>query len=628
MISWRNFSITTKITIFIVVITSFLVSGFVFIYLKQLKNIDSYNRATVSAVENVIMLSVINYLYTEEEENLIQVIKNTIDEGLIFGIVILSEKSDIIFKYPSNFNVMSGSVNLPLRDRNAIRPETCKIYFNETQRNEAKEYFTSSMIIFIGLVILAIILSVIFLNRHLVQPILALSAQALKIAGGNYHVGPIKNVSDEIGILNKSLIEIASSFKEKVTQQERHLNEIVKANGELVLDRNERTNYLDALINNSTPHITEALVALQSITDRPIQHGMLNKSLLIVLTQFEHTRLILDETNASLQCFFEKVTLGDYSRLLNEYANFFSVNKRSSFEYCLMHDPALNVEKTIVLVDIKLIIKLLSLLFEVMESNFISGAPRKTTIRLMVDTIKEGIAKIEVVIKSDHCALTDEDCNLINTYFQHATVSGIETEEFPPTTRFNKKTIKYLRYLTSSVKAQYYICNMSGKFESHVDCGLLTCEQDESIGSRLARFKSGLTDNTITMVGTTKVIRAINYYKQAVEIIDYEKFMSQPGANQESHYVIDMISNRFDGKRAADHLRSIGLIKKNFVLLIEQKHNNDEFKDYCYEVGADIIIIDYLSQENIAKILGEKQRAKTSLGISEIIGALAVDGVK
>lgn len=609
----------------IVALTTFMIVSHTFLYYDQIKKAEAFHDASLNAVGSVFKLAVNDYLVTGDNYSLQSLVETSIDEGLIVGISVYEKNDTPSYSYPSDFSTEMPSKRLHIGDTGDSA--YFQIFIDATKITSAKKQLANSVAAFTFFVIIGIVLAVAFLNSNFVKPILALSAQAKKIATGNYSFVPQNAKSDEIGMLSKSLEDISAALHERDIQQQKHLNEIVRVNAELVIDRTERANYLETLINDSTPHLTEALVALQSIADRPIQHAMLNQSLLIVLTQFEQARSMLDETKTALKCDFEKMTVAEYSRLLREYAGYFCSNKNAVIDYRFKHEAELDAEKTLVLVDKKLVIKILSLLFDVLPSNTDLVNPEKISVVLVVDNIKEELSRLEVMIKSDTSSLPVDACNVINEYFSRQESANANREDSIFPKNINKIAIRYLKYLTMSVRGQYHVSCVSGKFESRFYSSLLSCPAEESVGSRLSRHRNGLRESKLTLVGTGTYLRDINPYLQPVSIVSYESFVSENNPDLNSHYVIDMISDPKAAKIAADFFRDFDLKEKNLALLIPSL-GSDKLLDYCYELGADLIIYDSMNEESITKILAPKHRVTAEETITEFLKSLTSDRIQ
>lgn len=625
-----NKSITVKVILFLSALSVLMLGSSFFVYKKQLSDFDNYNQTATEAVASMFKLAVTDYIVTGDSESLLKNVNNSIDEGLIYGIAIFSPNGGAKLVYPDNIDLNIPAVEVVVDNisPNDSSKSYYKIFVNQTLIENARFQFKLSATIFIICLILTIFLIAAFLNKHLVKPLLKLSSSAKNIAEGKYDFDVEINTKDEIGILTSALSEMAHSLNARSIKEAGHLKAIVKAHGEIAMESQDRTKFLDALLSKTTPHLTEALVTLQSLSDRPIQHKMLNKIILFVMAQLEQARGMLDESDSLFKLDLEKVTIAEFSKVVNEYAHFFSAHKDTNIDFSFKYDQQMNVDGSFLLVDKKLLIKLFSLIFEIMNSKGFSISPKKSSVWLILDSIKDGVAVIEIIVRSDSCDLNLQDCQFINHYFSTNEALENEAEEFRSST-FNRLVFTGLKAITSSLKAQFQINMIGEKIESRFHCKVLTCQKEESLEERMARYHSNYQQSAITLVGDKRSLYKMNMYQHIISVVDYDTFLLNSNAvNQESHYVIDFIHDFAGAKKSAMKLRAHGLNERNFVLLIEEKYKRDDFIEYSYEVGADMIITDSINSENVSQITTNKRSEKVKDSISQIFESIIADSTR
>lgn len=623
-----NFSITAKVIFFLTVISMLLVTTFFGVYKKQLGDFDNYNQAAITAVASMFKLVVNDYLVTGDNEGIEKNVKNSIREGLIFGIAVYSNSGELKLTYPETIDLSLPAVEISLDSdlENHFGRSYFKIFINHSLIENARTQFKRSAIIFIVVLISALIVIAVFLNRSLVRPLLGLSSTAKRISEGNYNFVAKNCQKDEIGVLTGALSEMAESLNSRSIKDALHLREVVKAHGEIAMENQDRTRYLDSILSNTTPHLTEALVTLQSLTDRPIQHRMLNKIILFVMAQMEQARGMLEANDSLFKLDLEKVTVAEFAKVVKEYAFFFSTHKETKIDFSFKCDTSFNLEGVHLVIDKKLLIKLFSLIFEIINTKGNSYRSNKSSVSLILDEIREDVATIDIIVRSDNSWIGSKDCVFINNYFASVEILENESEEFRQSVKFNKLVFTGLKAIVNTLKAQFHVGYIGDTLESRFHCKVLSCDKLESLDARMARYYSLHNENQVILVGDKKRLFKMNSYQHIISVVDFRTFLADCyDVNQESHYVIDFISDNIEAKKSASKLKLQGLKNKNFVLLADEKNKADNFIDYSYEVGADLIITSSINPDNIEQIISLKRSEKIKDSISQLFVSIMTD---
>ncbi|RYY74585.1 MAG: HAMP domain-containing protein [Gammaproteobacteria bacterium] len=614
-------SLMWKALSFLFLISVIIAGCFFVAYTKQAKEFDDYNKSAIASVIEMFKLSVNDYVVTGDSDSLSKIVDHAISNGLIHGITV-SQLDKIVFIHPSKLDLARESTRVTVMSSvsDGVRAEF-SIFLNQQSISGSKSRFMTWAVFFICCVLTTIAVIGYYIRSKIVKPLLRLSASAQSIAKGNYAFEAPNCSNDEIGLLTHSLENMSNNLKLRVEAQENYIRELVNAHGKVIIGNHDRTRYLDTLINDTSPYLTEALVTLQSLSDRPLQQGLINRVLLFVVAQLEQARSLIDESNVPLELDLEKFSLEEFSKIVNEYGMFFSRTRNIQIDFRLKCDPFINTKEVFFLIDTKLLIKMFSLIFEIMSAKLESAAPLKSTILLDIDNIGLDKADLDITIKNDYCFISNEECHLINSFFSKSETAGCELDELPLSSRQNKLAFQSLKSLADYLKADYTLNYINDHLESRFRCRIWTCKESESIADRVARQQLKPLQTNAIFVGSAKLVAKSHVSKGQVKVVNYDSFISLKELVPDTNYVIDHITQKDMAVLAIRKFGEFGLRDKNLAVLANPADLNDELIDFFYEHKVDLIIHGYLDAENLKNICSSKIRVRNEESLVNLIGS-------
>lgn len=617
----RSYSLTWKAIAFLLVVSVFNAACFYFVFTKQAKEFEAYNESAVASVVSLFKISVNDFIVTGDLESIQKVVDKSVEEGLIYGISIFEDGKNVL-TYPNDLNRSLSSVEVTdLQGFGGDKTARFNLYINQQAISKSKDRFFIWAECFIACVLGTMLLIWLFINKRIVQPLLTLTASAKEISQGNYAFKAQTVGTDEIDLLTESLEDMSKELKLRSEAMENHVRELVNAQGEIVIANHDRTRYIDTLINDTSPYLTDALVTLQTLSDRPIQQKIINKVLLFVVAQLEQARALIDESNVPFELSVEKFTVEEFSKIVKEYGIYFGKTRGMDIEYKLKGDSSLDANGIFFLIDTKILIKLFSLIFEIMTPKIEVGAPIKSTIWLVVDGIDSDKADIDIIIKSSNSFISDEDCKIINTFMERSETSGFELDDLALSSKQNKLACQSLKSLADYLRANYSVNNVHGLLESRFKCRVVCCKESESISDRMDRLqKTSKTTNTL-FVGSAALVSKSHLSKGFVNVKSYAAFLAMDNLDGGLNYVIDHITQPEMAILAISKLKDKRIETGNFSVLISASGLNDELIEFFYEAGVDIIIKGYLDSDNLKKVCSPKIRTKDFNSIFGMITA-------
>lgn len=605
-------------------LVSVLITGiFYFAYCMQTTEFDEQNRAAIESVIAVVRSQVEDISVSGETASTEKFVDQLIKEGVLHGVAVYGEETPI-FIYPQNLNLTmeykSVQANKTFAKNSNVQ---IRLYLNQQAILKSKDRFALWSKLFIICVLTTLGFIAYYIKSKIVKPLLDLTEKSQLIANGNYDFKIENQTNDEIGELTQSLAVMAVSLQKREEDQKRHASEVAKLHYQDIKAKQNRTEYLDSLINDTAPYLTDALVTLQSLSDRPHQQRLINKVLLFVVAKLEQARALIDEASVPFEINVEKLTLEEFSNLVNEYGAFITQSKNVQIEFKLKCDPHLNTKAVYLLIDKIMLIKLFALFFEVMTPKVVEleQSPTKNVIWLMVDKVDQDVSEIEIMVRSDSNTMSADDCALINMYFSNSECSGAELDELTKQYKANKITFESLKSISDYLRADYSLISLNAGLESRFKCKIYTCRAEETIEERLQRVQTEADRKPTIFVGNSSLISKQLLIKRKVTILSYSQFLNEK-IESDTTYIIDYITEQGSANKVIARLVESRL-EKNLAVLVENKSLDLDRIDAFYESGVDIVLAGYLDIDNLKKANSEKIRQFNSMAVSGIIDRLS-----